>query len=245
ISISTVTASASTTTSTSTASITTTSVSTSTETATASITTTVTGTTTLTCDPTPAAYIPGPCAAIKKAHPASVDGNYVVTLPGTSKKVDVYCANFASGQPLEYVNLTASYSQNVDEYDDLVQLTFTKARVLLNNPNALYMDLLDLTFATASGFGTAPISLGEANSCSSNTIAESVIDLTGSSFTLVDTQFYPWGNLVSDSNLAVLSQCDDGLIPGAIVGPCSEFGGFGEIVEYVGPRNRLLQIAAA
>ncbi|RKO92569.1 hypothetical protein BDK51DRAFT_26356 [Blyttiomyces helicus] len=258
-----------------TVSITATSFATDTTTTTA-IATTVTGTTTLTCATTPAVYFPGPCAQVLRFNKNAVDGNYVVPIPGTSKHVDIYCAGFASGQPVEYLNLTAGYSQNIDIYGNLVQLTFTKARLLLGNPNALYIDLFDLTFATQEGSTTAnpssslaPISLGEANSCTPRDSAESVIDITGSSFSFVNTVIFYWGyenqqttvtntatridfqasgfcggGIVADNTVA--SECNDQLIPGAIVGPCpgAEIGGTDDIISYPGARNRLLQITA-
>ncbi|RKO88657.1 hypothetical protein BDK51DRAFT_34926, partial [Blyttiomyces helicus] len=234
-----------------------------TRTATASTTTTITDTLTSTFEttvtptvtvpsPPPCAtatpYVPGPCASLLASAPNSQDGDYKVTLPGSGVQASVYCAEMSTGKPREYVNLKGGYSRNVDGGTGVTQLTFTKARLLLTNPTAFFIDLYDLTFSSVTVQAadvTAPLSLGEANTCSQQEVeATSLVDITGSDFSFINPIVNFWGassqhsifsstpKQISHGTIgscaggilagATEDQCSDALVPGAIIGPCTE-----------------------
>ncbi|RKO92509.1 hypothetical protein BDK51DRAFT_32366 [Blyttiomyces helicus] len=202
------------------------------------------------------AWIAGPCYnSVLAANPYALDGNYDVTL-ATGQTVSIYCAKMASGQPTEYINLAEGYSQNLDMQGLIsTQLNFTKARVLLYNASTSYIDLMDLTFATASGYNAplvppgpyGPFSLGEANACSFYQYANTVIDITGTNFSIVSypdpekTMASIWGwnpnptwSLTSQRlqlsaeggcgggvvRLNSTSTSNNGLVTGAVIAPC-------------------------
>ncbi|RKO92570.1 hypothetical protein BDK51DRAFT_37953 [Blyttiomyces helicus] len=215
-------------------------------------------------------YVPGPCATLLSSAPASPDGDYNVTLPGSGTEASVYCFNMSTGSPLEYINLQPSYSQNIGIHGAATQLTFTKARLLLTNPTAFFIDLYDLTFAEVSTHApgvSAPLSLGEANSCSSrDRYASSVVDINGTDFSFANPTINFWGmrtahEIISNTAKVIAfeatghcgggilagrttTQCLDKLVPGAIIGPCSE--SVGDIYNVHGPadRNRLVQVTS-
>ncbi|RKO84864.1 hypothetical protein BDK51DRAFT_47814 [Blyttiomyces helicus] len=193
-----------------------------------------------------APYVPGPCATLLASAPTSTDGNYNLTLPGSGVQASVYCFNMSSGNPLEYVNLHSGFSQNVHKDDGVTQLTFMKARLLLTNPAAFFIDLFDLTFAKVTKHAR-----GVTGKSSRWRLTGGVVGNPLSRRCLLEKQttvpppaFLPLAMSTSLDRVfpssirkstfgaktpiikilagATTDQCIDGLIPGAIIGPCTE-----------------------